>query len=326
MEHSTRSVCSVLAGMLFMTDTLAEDFDFDVGVRYENTSFDGSKTITTPGEVIFNSGETDTDAISVFGNWYFAGLSDDEGPRARAVLVDRASSLGFAYTRLDQTGTQFLTSSDPLSPIPPIDSRFESDGDTYALNVRYVDRQSGWFGSAGLLSSSVTRRIRAIPFIDSDDGTGWEVGIGKYLSDTTTLSLNIGEPGSGDFENSTVYELAFEHLGDLGMQWQYAVDANYERAEFNGGFDIDTWGAAVSLYPTRDFEFGIGFEDVSGNRFGQQFSGVEGFASWFVKPNVSIEARYRVDDPDFIGNIISLGTTVSDADQDTFGISATVRF
>lgn len=324
MKNSTGSACFVLAGIMFMTNALAEDFNFDVGLIYESTRFDGSKTITTPGGITFNSGEIDTDDVSVFGSWYFAGLSDDKGPRSRAVLVDRASSLSLAYTRSDQTFTQFLTSTDPLFPFSPIDLRSDTDGDTFALDVRYVDRDSGWFGNAGLLSTDVT--LDGFVF-DSVDAKGWRLGVGKYLFKSTTLSLDIGRIESDDFGDATVYDLAFEHLGDLGSQWQYAVDINFNRADFSGGFESDSWGGALSLYPNRDFEFGVGFEDVAGNGIGQRVSGLEGFASWFITPNFSLAARYRVDDPVFFGNFSTgAGTTVSDADQDTFGISATVRF
>ena len=323
MEKSTGLVCVLLAG-IFATNVLAEDYDFDLGLVFESTRFDGNKTITTPGGTTFNSGEIDTDNVSVFGRWYFAGLSDDEGPRSRAMLVDRASSLSLEYTRSDQTFTQFLTSTDPLFPFPPIDLMTDADGDTFALDVRYVDRESGWFGDAGLLSTDVT--LDGFVF-DSVDAKGWRLGVGKYLFETTTLSLDIGQIDSDDFGDATVYDLAFEHLGDLGSQWQYAIDINLNRADFNGGFESDSWGAAFALYPNRDFEFGVGFEDVAGNGIGQRVSGFEGFASWFVSPNFRLAARYRVDDPVFFGNFSTgAGTTVSDADQETFGISATVRF
>ena len=84
------------------------------------------------------------------------------------------------------------------------------------------------------------------------------------------------------------------------------------------------------MYPTRNFEFGIAVEDVSDNSdsfLSFDTTGIEGFASWFVKPNVRLSAHYRVDDVDYLGNIVVVGApTVSDADQDSIGISATVRF
>ena len=84
------------------------------------------------------------------------------------------------------------------------------------------------------------------------------------------------------------------------------------------------------MYPTRDFEFGINVEDVTahGNTFFDlDTTTIEGFASWFVTPNVQLSARYRVDDVSFFPDVIIGGApTASDADQDSIGISATVRF
>ena len=95
MKLNTSVICCLLAGMLVGANGFAEEYDFEVGLAFDSTHTEGSKTITTPGETIVNSSDIDTDVLSVFGSWYFTGLSDDKGPRARAALVDRASSLSF---------------------------------------------------------------------------------------------------------------------------------------------------------------------------------------------------------------------------------------
>jgi len=323
MRHTRGAGYWLLAGMLVATSGLAEEYNFEIALAFNSTQFDGSQTLTTAGGTIFNSGETDTDELSVLGSWYFAGLSDDKGPRAQAVFVDRASSLSVGYSRSDQTFSAFLTSDDPSFPFPPIDSTFESDGDSLTVAFRYVDRDSGWFGNAGLFRSNTTLG----GFIDdSVDATGWSLGVGKYLFETTTLGLDAGQVdiGGGD---ATVVAVSFWHLGDLGDRWQYAVDLGYRRLDADGGIEQDTWRAAIALYPTRDFEFGVSVEDVSGSSFLRDTTGIEGFASWFVTPNVRLSARYRVDDVDYFGNVgIPSASRVSDADQNSYGISATVRF
>ena len=89
---------------------------------------------------------------------------------------------------------------------------------------------------------------------------------------------------------------------------------------------MDTWRAAISLYPTRDLEFGIAIEDTSG-AFGQDVQGVEGFASWFITPRFRVSGGYRVDDVDFAGNVAIGGPAAdSDTDQRSFRIGASVRF
>lgn len=313
----------LLVGMFVTTSASAEQYDYEVGLAFDSTSFDAGQTITTSGGTIFNSGKTDTEDLSLFGSWYFAGLSDDKGPRARTVLVDRASSLSIAYSRTDQTVVTFLTSDDPSFPFPPIDSRIESDGDSFAVGLRYVDRDSGWFGNAGLLTSDTT----VSGFVsDSFDATGWRLGVGKYVLETTTLALDVSHVSADGGSDATGVAVSLEHLGDLGERWQYAIDIGYNRLDVDGGREQDTWRAALALYPSRDLELGVAVEDVSG-LFGQDTTGLEGFASWFVRPNVRLSANYRVDDSEYFGlDSIGGAPTVSDADQDGFGISATVRF
>ena len=330
MKSNMSRGCWFLVGMLISTSGFAEEYDFEIGLAFNRTTFDGSQLITTPGGTIFSSSNTDMDELGVFGSWYFAGLSDDIGPRARAAFVDRASSVGVGYSHLEQTISLFRSNDDPSFPVPPIDSVFDTDGDSLAVQIRYVDRDSGWFGNAGLLESNNMPFGPNGSIDDSSDATGWNLGVGKYLFETTALSLDVSEvDGDGGLDTS-VYALTFIHLGNFGERWQYAIDVAYSRLDLDRSVDLDNWGATFALYPTRDFEFGINVEDVSAD--GRTFvdldtTAIEGFASWFVTPNVQLSARYRVDDVSFFPDVTIGGApTVSDADQDSFGISATVRF
>jgi len=310
--------CLLAVAMIAQT-ARAGDYDFEIDVAFDSSQFDGSQTITTPGGTIFNSTSTDTDSLSVLGSWYFTGLSDDKGPRARAVLVDRASSLSIGYSRTEWSNSVVFNSSDPGFPFGPLDLTVDSDIDTFSADFRYVDRDSGWFGSAGLLAANAS----VGPFVsESINDDGWSLGVGKYLADTTTLSLDFS-----DVSDTSAVGLSLEHLGDLGASWQYAVDLGYSYVDLGGGFDLDRLGAAIALYPTRDFEFGLAFENVSGDFPSADSQAVEGFASWYVKPNVRLSARYRVNDADYIRTFsFSTGPTVNDSDEDSFGISASMRF
>jgi hypothetical protein len=327
MRNIRLAGCCLLATTLVATSVLAEDYDFEVDLSFDSSQFDGSRTTTTNGGTIFNSGKTDTDDLSVLGSWFFAGLSDDKGPRAQAAFVDRASSLSFGYTSSDQKTSTLLNSTDPSFPFPSIDSTISADSDMFSADFRYVDRDSGWFGTAGLLSSDTTLSGFGNGSVDA---TGWKLGGGKYLFETTSVGLEVAQVDVDDGADSTLVALSFMHLGDLGEQWQYAVDLGYSRTDSDGGVDLDRIGAAIAFYPTRDFEFGLAIEDVSSDSsssIGLDTTRVEGFASWFVNQNVRLSARYGVADADFAGNVLIGGApTVSDADQDSVGISATVRF
>lgn len=322
MKRTSSFARALIATGLFTSIASAETYDFEIGIAYAGGEFDGSQTITTNGGTIFNSISTDTDDLSVVGSWYFTGLSDDKGPRARAVLVDRASVFSFRFSRAEQTTATVLTSDDPLSPFPPVDSTFESEGDTFGFDVRHAFRDSGWIGIVGL---STTSAEFSGAVSDSADATGWRLGVGKYLSENTTLGVDFSETNVDGGPDSTALGISLEHLGDLGAHWQYAVDVRYNRVDSDGPFEVDTARAAFSLYPTRDLELGVAVEDASGS--GQDVLGLELFASWFVSPGFRVSAGYRVDDTDSFGGL-SLGgaPSVSDTDQSSFRIGASLRF
>jgi len=331
MKTNTQSKVTIstltLAAVLLATKAVADEFDFEIEAAFDRTQFDGSQTITTQGGTIFNSTDTDTDDLRLLGSWYFSGLSDAKGPRARAVFIDRASSVSVGYSHLDRDTSVFLSSDDPASSFPGIDESFDSDGDSFVLDVRYVDRNTGWFGDVGLLTTDVN----LYGFVDdSVDANGWKLGVGKYVFATTAIGLDYRKVDVDGADDATVIAVSFTHVGDLGDRWQYAVDFGFARTDIDSGSDLDMWDAAFSLYPTRDFEFGLAIEDVSDDGDSAGFfdnTGITGFASWFVTPNVKLSAQYRDDDVDYFGNVsIGGAPRESDTDQESFGISVAVRF
>ncbi len=315
---------ALTAGLLVAQPAMAEDYNFEFDIGFSSLNYDGSQTITTNLGSIFNSNDNETDELSLSGTWYFNGLSDDNGPRARATLVDRASSFTFGYSQTDRSLSTVLTSTDPTFPFPPIDLTINSDDDAFAADFRYVGRDSGWIGSIGLLT--IDTSVGA-PINSSFDATGWGLGFGKYIAENTTLELEFSQVDADGGSDASAIGVTFEHLGNFNDQWQYAVDVAYNHVDADGGPDVDTWRAAVSMYPNNDVEFGLAIQDGSSDLPGSDTLGFEGFASWFVRPNFKLSASYRVDDVDYVGNVaIGTSPTSSRADQDAFSIGATVRF
>ena len=321
---------SLIASMTIAPVALGDEYDFDFGLAFDGTSFDGSQSITTFGGDVFTSSAFDTDEVRAFGRWYFSGLSDAIGPRARAAFVDRASSLSLSYSRLDQSNTLLRRNADPSLPISPLDAFVESDGNAVAADIRYVDRDSGWFGNADFLAADFSADGPNGTINSELDTSGWSFGFGKYLLETTALSVEYGELDRDGGLDTSAVTVAFTHLGGIGERWQYAVDLEYGRLNPNVGASQDVWGSTIALYPTSNVEFGIGVEDVSTD--GRQLidldrTTIAGFASWFLRENVQISARYQIDDVGFTPDVFIGGApTETKADRESFGISATVRF
>ena len=328
----THKVCAgavvlALAGTPLAT---AETYNFEVGLSFDRTQFDSSDIQTVdqpvPPTPITFTDETsiDTDDIRLFGNWYFAGLSDDNGPRARTVFVDRASVATLAYLRSDQT---FLTRFDNDSGLPillPGEISSDQTLDELSASVRLVDRNSGWYGLAGISRSEAEIDPNTPGLVGADfDATSYSLGFGKYLFATTSLQIAVDwiEVDNNDATNISV---DFTHLGSIGESWQYAVDLGYANTDGDFGVNSDSYLAGFSLYPNRDLEFGIALTEED-RRFGGELTSIGIFGSWFFTPSASVGVRYRFDDVDSGTTAIGPLRSVKE-DQDAWGIGVNVRF
>ena len=154
----------------------------------------------------------------------------------------------------------------------------------------------------------------------------WRVGVGKFLFVATTLAVDVCE-ADDDGGDAWFIAVQFSYLGDMGEYGQDAVDLGYARTDADYDQEFDTWSAALSLYPNRDFEFGVGIAESDANFSNFDSTSYEGFASWFVTPSVVLAARYRLDDVGYLGTVvIPSAETSRDADQDSISFGITVRF
>ena len=311
MQSKTKVAISI-AVLLFTANANAEGYSFEVRAAYDRTQFDSSFQFSDTDGSLQSGLSSDTDSLSLVGSWYFNGLSVDQGPRTRAVLLDRASSLNFLYRRADADNFSFTESTVPGFPSGEFRSDFSTD--ELGLSGRLVGRQSGWFVEGSFLEGDTD-----IAFVTEVTDRAWNIGVGRYIFETTTLALNYGE-FDNDLRKVDTLGIGLEHVGSFVGSWQYGVDFNYDRVNGLPQSD-DDWRISLALYPSRNLEFGVAYADqirpIEGfSLFLSEVESVEGFLSWFVSPNVELGARYRVDDIDTFGAV----------DQDRFGLSLNVRF
>lgn len=323
MRKIVRSFAAVVVLGVSMNAS-GEEFRYAAGLEFSSESFDSTSIFTTvgpPPTTVVDSTSIDTDTIRLAGQWYFSGLSDERGPRARAAFVDRASTVALSYTWLDQDIASIRTSDDPL--VPATGFAASPSGGEINLGLRYVNRESGWFGTAALSRADID--VGANLGANSFDATGWQVGLGKYFWDTTAVQFAYGQVNA-DFNDSKSFAILVNHLGALGGNWQYGADVAFERRDSDFGDDANNLSAAFSLYPNRDIEFGVRyFRDEQ--EFFDGIDGYEGFASWYFNPRVSLAASYRVDDVVSVGTVfLPLAELSQSADQDTVTLSIDVRF
>ncbi|MEO1319847.1 MAG: hypothetical protein AAFV30_04665 [Pseudomonadota bacterium] len=293
----------------------SDDYNYEVGFgleRAESSVLDTGFATIGPGPGFPSlSIDTETTDFEVSGTWFFDGLSDARGPRSRAAFVDRASSLSLVIG-------DSSTDTDAVLRIPggtPPETRdsFESDGTRFGVAGRYVLEPSGWF---------FTGQIARVDF--DTFGTSAELdllaaGVGKYLGETTTLSLSaarseIDVSGGGDDSDSGLI-LEFDHIGGDAAGLQYGVGAVVSNQSVEGS--SGSYTVRGSLYPNRDLSLNLSVNGQLGSDpIDATVFSVSG--GWFFTEAFEVSAGYTFTEFDEEENV--------DLDDDSFRLSARYRF
>ncbi len=308
---------ALLAGCSVATGAAADEYDYELGLAYGWGQFDGTFAATVNGvpdpSLGISTTSSDSDAIDLSGAWYYAGLSDADGPKSRAAFLSRASSIAVGYSRGDESGSSSFTGG---GNFPPVSSTFDSTSNEISADLRHVWVDSGWYALAGLSHAEFERDsvINGVPASGESDATAYALGVGKYLGKATTVDLSILTLDAGG-SNPTVVALTFNHIGSIGETWQYGASAAYAKSDTGG--DGDVFAVQGALYPSVATEFGLGFTRQESVR-GSDQDAIEAFAGWFVRDHVELTARYRTFDTG--------SGPGEDTDSDEFGVGVRVRF
>ena len=278
-----------MAACLFATAATADQYDYEIHAGYQSNSSDlafSSALLPTT-----TRSKSEGDGFVLEGSWFYAGLSDDEGPRARAAFMSRASGATFGWSALDESSRIILT--DPV--LPDISIRAKASIDDVSARVRHVWKETGWYALAGVAraTTDIETRIDGDRTSDAFDVTLYSAGVGKYLGKSTAVDLSVSQ-ADVDGGDSTSYAVTLTHIGDIGESWQFGLDVSAAQSDLDN--DDGTYGVRFSLYPTRDVEFGIGV--IQANIGAGDVDSYEGFVSWFFRPNASLAVSYGEQDPD----------------------------
>lgn len=319
MQHILFAAMAALTVSMTSVASAAEEYDFEIGLTFDNASMDFYSPAVAIGGIPdpslrLSTGTGETDTFSLLGTWYFQGLADVDGPRSRAAFLNRASSLSFGYAHDDEDNTASLTGS----LFPPRFSTSKTSRHAFNVDLRYVVPDSGWYGLAGISRIDTDTRFQTngTPFSYSFDSMDYRLGLGKYVGESTAVSLTLGSSQSDGFDRSaTSMSLSLTHIGSLGSNWKYGADIGVSKSDLT--IDDGTYALGLSLYPSRNLEFGT---RISHQAFdaGPNKSTYEGFASWFVRDNIEISGRFASEDTDrYFG---------TDVDGYSGGVGVSVRF
>ncbi|HEX7062929.1 MAG TPA: hypothetical protein VF200_13220 [Woeseiaceae bacterium] len=292
----------------------ADSYQYEIDVAYDADRASTEATFESPFLNLGISSETDNDELGITGTWYFHAVGTPAGPLSRAAFIDRASGLSLSYSRGD--GDSVFTVTGDGTVVAPGVTRSGQTTNAFSASLRWVWRESGWYGLGGLSRAELELAG------SKTSADGYSLGFGKYLGAQTTLDLTLLRSDSdaqgafiGGDSTSTEAALGFSHIGSVGGSWQYGTDivlATTPRGPSDGSYS-----ARVSLYPSRLLAFGI---DVDGAlRDASDASTSYGlFASWFVRERIELDARYGWLSFDESEN--------TDADQYSFGVGVKFRF
>ena len=317
MKQFCNFIIALAIGCCAAANSVADDFKFEIGAMYGRGNFDSTVPSTLNGVPDPSLGVTttssDIDSIDLIGAWYYSGLSDSNGPKARAAFMSRASGVSVGLSRNDESGLFDFTGGGGQ---PPATGSTDVTTNALSVNLRHIWKNSGWYVLAGISTAELEASAVINGTMESSkfDTTAYSLGIGKYLGKATTLDLSAATLDV-DGSSRTFVELAFSHVGSLGEHWQYGADLAYANSDADG--DNESYALRGALYPSASFEFGLEFShrELLG-QFDSDSTTV--FVGWFVNENVELAVQYQQNDPD--------SPPGADIDSDEVGIGVRVRF
>ena len=260
----------------------------------------------------FSSGEferghvqTELDTVSIGGRFFINDVDTSLGPLQEAAFLGKASSV---------EATNLGNGPDLLG--------FNSDIDGYSAGVNYVTRAGYILGS----------RIRKTDVGRYDRVKDWELSVGKYINDRTTIAFaysssdsrgaDTGFYSDGIFRttgDSNFYSLKAKQFIALATQGHLSLEGSISAGTVESNFDspleddVILLGSGLTYYPFRHLAFGLSAQLDATNSW--EIFNHRLYGSWFATETLSFDISYETDDD-----------SITDIETNTFNFSATFRF
>jgi len=299
---------ALVAGIgLALSATAQADYRWELGGDYTMSE--------TEAEVKTNRGDRksddlDADVGRVFGTWYLENVDTSKGPLSEAAFLDHASDIT-------------IEASDGEVDLSSVDDRLDDeDGQRYGISGRYVAEGPGWMLSGWLVDLSFERAEPGEAEIDT-----YNLGIGNYITENTTLVLNYGNTSVNNGGDSDAYSLDLEHMW-LMDNGGFKARASYGVNTIKNADDIDTYRVGGTWYFTNNI--GIGADYLNTGTDGYEVQGWQVSSEWFFTESFAMNLAYSQldpDDRDFTRNAI--GGPVNgkiELETDAITLGAKLRF
>ncbi|MGB1239745.1 MAG: hypothetical protein ACPG4U_16125 [Pseudomonadales bacterium] len=224
-------------------------------------------------------------------NYYTEPLDTTEGPLALASFYGQNTHISLSHARGEYDS-----------------SNSSSDLDATAISTRWVNRKSGWLGSANYRRTTVDTQPQVKQL-------NYTLAIGKYIAPTSEIALAFNRVEDATNGDSKALRVSNFHAQQIGADQYFdgGVALSYiERERSEDGFQFEL---ASTYYPSRAVGLGLSasFSDA-GNEDTLHY-GLS--AQWFVTPSVALDAHIIHSDTQRSG---------VDIDTQTLQLGMKVRF
>jgi len=215
----------------------------------------------------------DVNAIGAGGTYYFGGVDDTKGPLAEAAFTDHSSSASVNYTDGKTNGDRD-------------DLEFKS----YGIAGRYITDDEGWIFDLGYARNEPENPLDIGP--DEFEIDTLSVGVGKYLTDTTTLVFSYQNQDADEGGDLDSYRGDLEHLwlADWGAI-KFAGAYGWVDVDSNLGDDIDIYEVGATVYPWKWLGIGAGYRNTENDL--QEVEQYVASVEYFINDDVAVALEYR---------------------------------
>ena len=273
---------ALVAGIgLALSVTAQADYQWELDAGYARGTFDYDFR-NIPG--LGNEGDSvDADIFNIGGTYFLETVDTSKGPLGEAAFLDRASSLGLAFT----DGTVQL------------DGRDDEDAQTYNADMRYIAEGPGWKLSGAIVDLGYQREEAGDAQVDS-----YDLGLGYYIFQNTTAVVNYQRIDVNDGPDADAWSLDLEQFWAFGNGGLKARASGGKTYLSDSQDDPTTWLLGGTWYLNNNIGFGADYLQSDDDGFETQ--GFRVNAEWFITENFAVDLAYTDISPDDIDSPLSV--------------------
>jgi hypothetical protein len=270
---------ALVAGVgLALSVTAHADYQWELGGDY---SYGQLKADVKNNAFVGNrSKDIDENIGEVHGTWYMEPVDTSKGPLNEAPFLDHSSNI----TLFGRDGEVDLNSVNR--------NLQDKNGHSYGIDSRYVAEGPGWKLSGWLMDLGYEYAEPGDRNINL-----YTVGLGKYLTPTTTLVAHFNKATVNNGGDTDGYDVGIDHFFAFS-HGGLKVDASGGKVVVNNANDVNLYKVGGTWYLNNNLGFGADYHKA--DQDGREVDGFGVNANWFVTQAFAVDLSYGQDNFDDI--------------------------